>query len=421
MQQAQNSKPALARLADQVSAIFVPIVMIIAVLTALVWFNVGTEPKAVYMLTTAMAVLVIACPCALGLAVPISVMVGIGKAAEQGILIRQADALQQAGELTTIVLDKTGTITQGQPQVTGIYPINSWDKNQLLTYAASLEAGSEHPLAEAILVAAKQQEIVLSPVTNFQAIAGYGVSGFIQNKSIYLGNRHLIEQQHIELGNLAQQGEQLATLGQTPLYLAVDNQAIGVVTIADPIKSDSKAAIQRLQALKLNVVMITGDHRATAQAIAAQVGIRDVLAEVLPQNKASKIAELQAQGEKVGMVGDGINDAPALARADVGFAIGTGTDIAIESAGVTLMHGSLHGIANAIAISKQTVSNMKQNLFGAFIYNVIGIPIAAGILFPFTGLLLNPMIAGLAMALSSVTVVSNANRLRFFKLSETRS
>lgn len=421
VQQAQNSKPALARLADQVSAIFVPVVMIIAVLTALIWFNVGIEPRAVYMLTTAMAVLVIACPCALGLAVPISMMVGVGKAAEQGVLIRHADALQQARELTTIVLDKTGTITQGQPQVTGLYPMSGWDEKQLLTYAASLEVGSEHPLAEAILVAAKRQEIILSPVTKFQALAGYGVSGTVENKLVYLGNRQLMEQQHIELGNLVQQGEQLAALGQTPLYLAVGNQTIGILTITDPIKPDSKAAILRLQAMKLNIVMITGDHHATAQAVAAQVGIHDVLAEVLPQSKANKIAELQAQGKKVGMVGDGINDALALARADVGFAIGTGTDIAMESAGITLMHGSLQGIADAIAISKQIVRNMKQNLFGAFIYNVMGIPIAAGILFPFTGLLLNPMIAGLAMALSSITVVTNANRLRFLKLRETKS
>lgn len=416
VQQAQNSKPPLARLADQVSAIFVPIVMIIAIVTALVWFNTGIESNVAYMLTTAMAVLVIACPCALGLAVPISVMVGIGKAADQGILIRQANALQQAEQLTTIVLDKTGTITQGKPEVTGIYSHNDEDKNQLLIYAASLEAGSEHPLAEAILTAAKQRKLTLLPVADFQAIAGYGVSGVINNKRVYLGKRQLLEQQSIELGTFAQQGEQLAALAQTPIYLAIENRTIGILTITDPIKPDSKAAITRLKAMKLNVVMITGDHSTTAQAIAAQVGISNVLAEVLPQNKAIKIVELQNQGEKVGMVGDGINDAPALARADVGFAIGTGTDIAIESAGITLMQGSLNGVVSAIAISKQTVRNMKQNLFGAFIYNVIGIPIAAGVLFPFTGLLLNPMIAGLAMALSSVTVVSNANRLRFFKL-----
>jgi len=415
VQQAQNSKPALARLADQISAYFVPSVLIIAIVTALIWFNVGIEPKIAYMLVTSMAVLVIACPCALGLAVPISVTVGIGKAAEYGVLIRHADALQQAGQLTTIVLDKTGTITLGRPEVTGVYPVHDQDRNRMLILAASLEVGSEHPLAEAIVTAAKKDGLALLNTTNFHAITGQGVGGTIDGQQIWLGNRYLMEQQRIELGGLKQQADQLAASGQTPIFVAAEKEIIGILSIADPIKPDSKIAIQRLQKMGLKVIMMTGDHQMTAHAIANQVGISDVMAEVLPKDKAEKISELQKKSEKVGMVGDGINDAPALAQAEVGFAIGTGTDVAIESAGITLMRGSLQGVADAIVISQQTIRNMKQNLFGALIYNVMGIPIAAGILFPFTGLLLNPMIAGAAMALSSVTVVTNANRLRFFK------
>ncbi len=414
IQKAQNSKPKLARLADSVSSIFVPVVIIIAIVTALIWFNAGPEPKSVYMLVTAMAVLVIACPCALGLAVPISVIIGVGKAAEYGILIQQADALQQAGTLTTIVLDKTGTITLGKPKLVGIYPAPNQDEVQLLTLAASLEAGSEHSLAEAILSGAKEENLNLWSVTNFHAISGHGVSGTIEEKFACLGNRVFMEQQNIKIHDLIPQSEQLARQGKTPVFVADNYKAIGILAIADPIKPDAKTAIHRLKKAGLEVIMLTGDHYETARAIATEAGIDNVIAEVLPQDKAATIAQLQAKGKIVGMVGDGINDAPALARAHVGFAIGTGTDVAIESAGITLMRGSLEGIAQAIEISQQTIRNMKQNLFGAFIYNVIGIPIAAGVIFPFTGLLLNPMIAGAAMALSSVTVVSNANRLRFF-------
>lgn len=418
VQQAQSSKPALARLADQVSAIFVPLVMIIAIFTALIWFNTPMEDKLGYMLVTAMSVLVIACPCALGLAVPISVMIGVGKGAEYGILIRQAEALQQAGALTTIILDKTGTITQGQPQVVGVYPVPGWSEQQLLAYAANLEVGSEHPLAEAILNSAKAQNITPSVVSHFQAIEGCGVSGIVNDEQLWLGNRKLMQQQNIMITSLIAEADKFAALGQTPIYIAVNQQAIGFITIADPLKPDSKKAIQHLQQMGLKVVMITGDHVATAKAIAAQVGINDILAEVLPQDKANQIKLLQQKGEKVGMVGDGINDAPALAQAEVGFAIGTGTDVAIESAGITLMRGSLLSVVDAIKLSKATTRNMKENLLGAFIYNILGIPIAAGILFPFFGLLMNPMLAGLAMALSSVTVVSNANRLRFLKFSD---
>lgn len=415
VQQAQNSKPALARLADQVSAVFVPAVLITAVLTALVWFNIDIEPKAAYMLVTSMAVLIIACPCALGLAVPISVIVGIGKAAEYGVLIRHADALQQAGQLTTLVLDKTGTITQGQPQVTGVYPASPTNHQQLLTLAASLEINSEHPLAEAIVNAAKELNYSLLSVNDFQAVSGLGVLGSIDNQQVVLGNKKFMEQQKIPLGEWHTKGESFATTAQTPIYIASNQILLGIITIADPIKADSPSAINKLKQMGLTVIMVTGDHSTTANAIAKQVGIEQVIANVLPQDKASKIAELQLQGAKVGMVGDGINDAPALARAAVGFAMGSGTDIAIESADITLMRSSLYGVVDAIVISQQTVKNMKQNLFGAFVYNVIGIPIAAGILFPILGILLNPMLAGLAMALSSVTVVSNANRLRFFK------
>jgi Cu+-exporting ATPase len=415
VKQAQGSKPPLARLADQIAAYFVPAVIIIALFTAFIWFNAGIEPRAIYMLVTSMSVLVIACPCALGLAVPISVMVGIGKAAEYGILIRDADALQQTGELTTIVFDKTGTITQGRPQVTGVYPSQRSDSQNVLTLAASLELGSEHPLADAIMQAAKEQNCVLQPIVEFQAITGSGVRGMIAGQPIWLGNRRLMEDQKIALGDFKQQAEEFAGEGQTPIFVAVDREILGIITISDPIKVDAKEAIIHLQGMGLKVIMITGDNQLTARAIASQVGISEIMAEVLPKDKASRIAELQSKGEKVGMVGDGINDAPALAKAEVGFAMGAGTDIAIESAGITLMRGSLEGVADAIVISQKTMRNMRQNLVGAFIYNIIGIPIAAGILFPFTGMLLSPMIAGAAMALSSVTVVSNANRLRFFR------
>lgn len=415
VQQAQNSKPALARLADQIAAYFVPAILIIAILTAMIWFYLGPEPKIAYMLVTAMAVLVIACPCALGLAVPISVMVGIGKAAEYGVLIKDANALQQAGQLTTIVLDKTGTITQGTPIVTGIYPAATTTIEQLLSLAASLEAGSEHPFAEAITKSAIEKNCKLLPIQNFQTVSGLGVTGHIDNQAISLGNWKFMQQLGINELEWLQQGETLALQAQTPIYIAKDKNILGIITIADPVKQDSKQAIETMQKMGLKVIMITGDHTLTAKAIAEQVGIKHILAEVLPQEKANKIIELQQQNHKIGMVGDGINDAPALAQADVGFAMSNGTDIAMESAGITLMRNSLQGVVDAIAISQRTVKNMKQNLLGAFIYNITGIPVAAGVLFPFTGLLLNPMLAGLAMALSSVTVVSNANRLRFFK------
>jgi len=415
VRRAQSTKPAIGRLADKISAVFVPTVLILAVITFLVWHNVGPEPKFSYALVATMTVLIIACPCALGLATPISIMVGVGKAAEYGILIRNGEALQQAGKLTTIVLDKTGTVTEGHPAVTALVPAAGWDEDRLLALAASIEAGSEHPLAEAITVAAKTKGLKLSAAAGFEAIAGHGVSATIDGKRVLLGNARLMNKFHIDPGSLSGRAQELAARAQTPMFLAVDGVAAGIVAVADPIKPDSRDAIARLHALGLKVVMITGDNRATADAVAREVGVDEVMAEVLPGEKADKVTALQQRGEIVGMVGDGINDAPALAQADVGYAIGTGTDVAIESADVTLMRGSLHGVADAIAISRATVRNIKQNLFGAFIYNVLGIPVAAGVLYPLTGLMLNPMIAGAAMAMSSVTVVSNANRLRWFQ------
>jgi len=415
VRRAQNSKPAIGRLADKISAMFVPSVLIIAIITFLTWFNIGPAPVIGFALVATMTVLVIACPCALGLATPISIIVGVGKAAESGILIRNGEALQQASRLTTVVLDKTGTVTEGHPAVVGIFPAEGWKKEDVSRLAASIEAGSEHPLAQAVVQAATTRGLVLAPAIGFEALSGFGVRAQVEGKTVLLGNPRLMENSSVDIGALSSHAHSAALLGQTPIYLAVDGQAAGIVAIADPIKPDSQAAIARLHALGLKVVMLTGDNAATAQAVAGQVGIDEVLAEVLPADKAEKVTELQARGEIVGMVGDGINDAPALAQANVGFAIGTGTDVAIESADVALMRGSLHGVADAIAISAATVRNIQQNLFGAFFYNILGIPIAAGALYPLFGLLLNPMIAGAAMAMSSVTVVSNANRLRRYQ------
>jgi Cu+-exporting ATPase len=415
VRQAQSSKPAIGRLVDKVAAVFVPTVMLIAVITFMAWFNIAETERTSFAIVATMTVLIIACPCALGLATPISIMVGVGKAAELGVLIRNGDALQQAGRITAVVLDKTGTITEGRPAVTAVEPISAIDEDTLLQYAASLESGSEHPLATAILNAAKDKNIELLPVDSFHAIAGHGVEGTIQQTAVCMGNQRLMQQKGIDTAAVEEKSSQLAAKGMTPMYLAKESTLLGIVAVADPVKEDSKKAIAEMHRLGLKVVMLTGDNRKTAEAVASEVGIDLVFSEVLPQDKDKKVAELQQKGETVAMVGDGINDAPALARADVGFAIGTGTDVAIESADITLMRGSLFGVVDAIAVSKATLRNIKQNLFGAFIYNTLGIPIAAGILYPFIGILLNPMIAGAAMAMSSVTVVSNANRLRWMK------
>lgn len=412
---AQNTKPQLARLADAISSVFVPVVIAIAIITAALWYDFGPEPKLVYMCVTVATVLLIACPCALGLASPLAVMAGVGKAAELGILIRNGDALQKTRNLTSIVFDKTGTITHGKPSLTTIKATSPWTEDEILLLAGSMEQGSEHPLADAILNATKERNMILHSTENFKAYPGFGISAKVKGKALVLGNQKLLQQLNIPMQSLAKQAEDFAAQGETIAYLAVDNQLAGFLTVSDHIKSDAKKAIYALQTLGLKTVMLSGDQRKTAEYVAKQIGIDTVIADVLPTQKAEKITELQKQGARVGMVGDGVNDAPALAAADVGFAIGAGTDIAIESADLILMNNSLMSVVDSIAISRATVRNIKQNLFGALIYNSLGIPIAAGVLYPFTGMLLNPMIAGAAMALSSLTVVLNANRLRFFK------
>ena len=367
VKKAQGSKPPIGRLADQVSAIFVPTIMLIAIAAALVWFNVGPEPRLTHMLISATTVLIIACPCALGLATPMSVMVGVGKAAEYGILIRQGEALQTSSQLDTIVLDKTGTITEGKPAVTDIVCNEGQQEDTVLTLAASVESGSEHPLATAILNESKQRELSLDSASEFQALNGKGVTATIQGKTYRLGNRRWLESEGV---NINLDSTSLTDKGVTPLFLSEANTLLGIIGVADRIKDDSKAAIARLKDQGLKVIMITGDIAASANAIAEQAGVDEVMAEVLPEDKAKKIQALQSEGRTVAMVGDGINDAPALAQADVGFAIGTGTDVAIESAAITLMGGSLHGVPDAMAISSATVRNIKQNLFGAFVYNL---------------------------------------------------
>ena len=415
VKQAQNSKMPIARMADQIASVFVPIVIFIAIAAALIWYWVGPEPRIVHMMVVATTVLIIACPCALGLATPMSVMVGVGRAAELGVLVRNGEALQKASKLNTIVLDKTGTITEGAPVVTDIIPIAEYSESQLLSTAAALESGSEHPLAEAIIHSAKERELTLYSVENFHGVTGKGVEGLVGNDSVLFGNDKLMHHHSINHQPLLKDADALAEQGKTPIYLAINGRLAGLIAVADPIKKDSVEAIRRLHQHGIKVVMLTGDNQKTAQAVAHQTGIDDFRAEVLPEDKEQFVRQLQDKGEHVGMTGDGINDAPALARADVGFAIGSGTDVAIESAEITLMRSSLHGLADAVELSKATIRNIKQNLFGAFVYNSLGIPIAAGVLYPVLGILLNPVVAGAAMAMSSVTVVSNANRLRFFK------
>ncbi|WP_239994299.1 cation transporter [Photobacterium phosphoreum] len=418
VRQAQSSKPALARLADTISSIFVPSVMIIAILTAMAWFYFGPQPASVYMLVAATTVLIIACPCALGLATPMSVTVGVGRAAELGILIKDAEAMQQAAGIDTVVLDKTGTLTEGKPQVVDYKIYNTLTREQLVQLAASLEQSSEHPLANAIVQSAQQQQLDLYPHSDFMTYSGLGVSGTVDQQQLLLGNAKFMNQNNIKITHAETDFDFIANQGATPVYLAQNGLLAGIIGISDPLRKDSFSAVKRMQKMGLNVVMLTGDSIKTAQVIAAKLGITDVVADVLPDGKAAQITLLQQQGKRVAMVGDGINDAPALALAEVGIAMGSGTDVAIESAQFTLMRHSLHGVADALELSKATLRNIKENLFGAFIYNTLGIPIAAGVLFPLTGTLLSPVIAGAAMALSSITVVSNANRLRLFKPSQ---
>jgi len=419
VQQAQLSKPPIANLVDKVSAIFVPIVIVIAMLTFFGWWSFGPTPQLAFAFTAGIAVLVIACPCALGLATPIAIMVGTGRAAQLGILIRNSDALQSASHLTHLVMDKTGTLTEGQPTITDIHSFSSLAEDELLQLAQSLETGSEHPLAEAVQRSAEQKQLSALACENFQSITGHGISGEIKAQQYFFGNEKLMFAQSIQIEEKWQQlATQHAAQGGTPIWLANAKELLGLLILKDRIRDDTAAAINDLHKLGIQIVMCTGDHRDTAAAVGHSLGIDTVHSELLPEQKLQVISELQQQGFKVGMVGDGVNDAPALAKADTGFAIGSGTDVAIENADITLVGNSLKNVSSAIAISTATIRNIKQNLFGAFIYNVIGIPLAAGLFYPLTGWLLNPMFASFAMAMSSVTVVTNANRLRFFKLAK---
>lgn len=421
VEQAQSSKPPIGKLVDKISSYFVPAVMIVAVLTFLAWYNFGPEPVLNYAIVTMVAVLVIACPCALGLATPISLMVGVGKAAEYGVLIRNGEALETASRLTTIVLDKTGTVTKGRPELTDVIAFDRFRDRELLQLAAVADKRSEHPLAQAIVTGAQARGINVGDPQEFNAVPGQGVVARVSGRRVLVGNSRLLEREQIPLTEFQTVAARLADEGKTPMFVAVEGRPAGVIGVADTIKEDSVAAISSLKSMGIEVVMITGDNRRTAAAIARTVGIERVLAEVAPEEKARQVELLQKDGKRlVGMVGDGINDAPALAQADIGFAIGTGTDVAIEAADITLVGGSLRGVITAIEVSRATLRNIKQNLFGAFIYNVVGIPIAAGLLYPFFGLLLSPIIAGAAMAASSVTVVTNANRLRLFKPAQTK-
>jgi len=415
VQEAQGSKPPIARMVDVIASYFVPVVISIAIVTFIVWYFFGPHPALTYAFLNFVAVLIIACPCALGLATPTSVMVGTGKGAENGILIRGAEALETAHQLNTIVLDKTGTLTKGEPSVTDIVESGRFGKREILTLAASAEKGSEHPLGEAIVKEAREKNLTLLDPKEFQAVAGQGIEATVDSKRVLLGNLGLMEDKKVSLNGLLIKAEELANEGKTSMFLAVEGEVAGIIAVADTLKENSTRAVQALRRMGLEVVMLTGDNERTAKAIANQVGVDRVLAGVLPGRKAEEIRRLQSEGKKVGMVGDGINDAPALAQADVGIAIGTGTDVAMESSDITLIGGDLRGVVTAIALSKATIRNIKQNLFWAFAYNTVLIPVAAGVLFPFFGVLLNPIFAAGAMAVSSITVVSNALRLRRFK------
>ncbi len=415
VEEAQGSKPPIARLVDVIASYFVPAVIGIAAITFFIWYFFGPSPALTYAVLNFVAVMIIACPCALGLATPTSIMVGTGKGAEHGVLIRGGEALETAHKLNAIVLDKTGTITKGEPAVTDVLTLEGYGAEEILGLAASAEKSSEHPLGEAILKKAREDDLDLKDPGDFNAIPGHGIEATIEGKKVLLGNTRLMNDRKIGLEYLEHRAEVLSGEGKTPMWVAVDGKIAGIIAVADTLKESSKAAIAALRNLGLEVIMLTGDNRRTAGAIARQIGIDRTLAEVLPDGKADEIKKLQSENKIVAMVGDGINDAPALAQADVGFAIGTGTDVAMESSDITLIAGDLTGVVTAIALSKATIRNIKQNLFWAFAYNTILIPVAAGVLFPFFGILLNPIFAAAAMALSSVTVVTNALRLRRFK------
>ncbi len=410
--QAQRSRAPIQRLADQVSAWFVPTVVVIAILTFIVWAVVGPQPRMVYAIVNAVAVLIIACPCALGLATPMSIMVAAGKGATMGVLFKNAEAIETLRIVDTLVFDKTGTLTEGKPKLVRIVLASGWQDAEALRLAASLERGSEHPLAAAIVAAAEERHLRLSNVSDFSAISGKGVRGSFEGKPIALGNAALLSDLGLPIGPLETEATRMRGDGQTAMFLAVDNAAVAVIGVADPIKNTTPEAIRQLHEDGLRLAMLTGDNRTTAKAVAQKLGIDEVHAEVLPDRKAEVVRQLQSQGRTVAMAGDGINDAPALAAARVGIAMGTGTDVAMESAGITLVKGDLRGIVRARQLSRATMSNIRQNLFFAFVYNALGVPIAAGVLFPFTGLLLSPVFAAAAMSFSSVSVIGNALRLR---------
>lgn len=413
VEEAQGSKAPIARLADVISGYFVPIVISLAVISALAWYLSGKSP--VFSLTIFISVLVIACPCALGLATPTAIMVGTGRGAEYGVLFKSGGALETAHKIKTIVFDKTGTITEGKPRVTDIIVSNGYDQNNVLMLAASAEKGSEHPLGEAIVNAASDKGLEFFDAESFKAIPGHGIEADIARKHVVLGNSRLLQERGISIENMGDNAQKLSAEGKTPMYVSVDNEMAGIIAVADTVKGNSRRAIELLHKMGIEVAMITGDNKETAEAISKEVGIDRVLAEVLPEDKANEVKKLQGEGKKVAMVGDGINDAPALAQADVGIAIGSGTDVAIESADIVLMRSDLMDVITAIQLSKSTIRNIKQNLFWAFGYNTVGIPIAMGVLYIFGGPLLNPMISAAAMSFSSVSVVTNALRLKGFK------
>jgi Cu+-exporting ATPase len=410
--EAQRTRAPIQRLADVVSAYFVPVVMVVALLTFAVWALFGPEPRLVYALANAVAVLIIACPCALGLATPMSIMVGVGRGASAGVLIKHAEALEVLEQVDTLVVDKTGTLTEGKPRLVSVVTLPGQEETALLRLAASLEQGSEHPLAAAIVAGARARGIPLAEVKDFRSLTGKGVVGTVDGHDVALGSRPLLEELHLEVGALSAQAEMLRQEGQIVMFVAAGGRPAGLLVVADPIKASAPEAIQRLHQDVIRVVMVTGDSRTTAEAIARKFGIDAVEAEVLPAQKVEVVKRLQAEGHVVAMAGDGINDAPALAQAQVGIAMGTGTDVAMESAGVTLVQGDLWGIVRARRLSRATMRNIRQNLFFAFLYNVLGVPIAAGVLYPLWGVLLNPMIASAAMTFSSVSVIANALRLR---------
>ncbi|WP_313699785.1 copper-exporting P-type ATPase CopA [Pantoea sp.] len=409
VRQAQSSKPDVGRLADRISAVFVPVVVLIALLSGAVWYLFGPQPQIAYMLVIATTVLIIACPCALGLATPMSIIAGVGRAAELGVLVRDADALQRASQIDTLVFDKTGTLTAGKPQVSEVLVWGEASRESVLATAAALEFASGHPLAKAIVAEAKLTQPPL--LAQFRTIRGKGVSGNLANRALLLGNAALLQDNGVDYQAAEAEIARLTQQGATPVLLAEQGQLTGLIALRDQRRPESDAALKRLHQQGYRLIMLTGDHENTARAIAAEVGIDEVIAGVLPEGKAAAIEQLQQQGRRVAMVGDGINDAPALAQADVGIAMGGGSDVAVETAGITLMRADLNSVADALALSSATLRNIRQNLFGAFIYNSIGIPVAAGVLYPLTGTLLSPIVAGAAMALSSITVVSNANRL----------